>query len=120
MSPESVSKEVYAAFAEAFARAVTPEARKRVARDLDFWLSFTARKRVTADLPERLQRMRKRFEALAANFDLTYIPDTVVVKVSGDDRETWRMLTRGTDWFDPLPSEQATALVVKAALNERS
>ena len=117
MTPASVEKEMEASLSEAFARAVTRDARGRVAVSLDRWLSFTARKRTVPDLAERLERMRKRFAALAEDFTLTYRAKAAVVKVSGDAQETWHMLTRGTDWFDPLTPEQATVLVIKAVLD---
>lgn len=119
MTPDAPRKYLESALTDAFIRAVTWDARDRVAKSLDQWLSFTARKRTSEDLLERLERMRKRFTVLAENFTLAYSQNRVVVKVSGDAQETWYQLTRGTDWFDPLTPDQATALVIKAVLDER-
>jgi len=102
-------------FDKIFRQAVTDEARKKVAETLFAWLSFGARKRASAELPQQLEEMRKRFDVLAANFELRYINGKLVVKANGEAETTLRMLNRGTDWFDP--AEDVTGLIAGAVLD---
>jgi hypothetical protein len=85
----------------ALAEALEAGGRKRVEELWTNWISFTARKKPSEKLAKQLEDFRKRLKALADNLVLETGPQGVVVKVTGDDESTWRMLERGTDWFDP-------------------
>ena len=63
---------------------------------------LTARKKPLSDLPKRLEDFTKRIEALASNVQAFYFDGRIVIKATGDSESTFRMLNRGTDWFEPV------------------
>lgn len=65
------------------------------------WLSLTARKKPLANLPDRLEVMRKRIRELADEAEIHYEKGELVVRVVGDASRTLAMFERGTDWFEP-------------------
>jgi hypothetical protein len=111
---EGFLKAVETDFDRAFREAITPTARKKVQEALDAWLSFTARKKQSANLVQQEEQMRKRFQVLAENFQLHYEHGKLVVKANGDAESTLRMLEHGTYWFDPV--QDVTKLIAGAAL----
>lgn len=100
---------------QVFEKALTTQTRQKIAEQLFVWLSFTARKNQDGNLPAHLAEMRKRFISLSEVLELHYRRGKLVVKVSGDAKNTLRMLERGTDWFDP--AEDATGLIAGAVLH---
>ncbi len=102
-------------FDSVFSKAVNDVARKNVAEALFDWLLRVAHKKNSADLPQKLEQMRKRFDELANSFELHYQLGKLVVRTSGEAETTLRMLERGTDWFDP--ANDVTGLIAGAVLD---
>ena len=111
----ALTKELEDQFESVFSESVTDSARQHVSEALFAWLSFIARKKASANLPQQIEEMRKRFVVLANSFELHYVRGKLVVKASGEAENTLRMLERGTDWFDPAPD--VTGLIAGAVLD---
>ena len=82
---------------------VSPAQQARIASRLYRWLSLETRKKAVPDLIARLERMKERIDALAEIIEIEYFGSGIVVKAFVRSDETFRMLRRGTDWFDPHP-----------------
>lgn len=112
-----LEKDVLAWTDAALAEALNDGGRKRVEDLWTNWISFTARKKPSEKLPKQLEDFRKRLKALADNLVLQMGAQGVVVKATGNDESTWRMLERGTDWFDPTTN--VTEKTVEAVFGQR-
>jgi len=75
--------------------------RAQVAEKLMVWLAGEARKKPVADLPKRLESMRKKTEKMVEDMKITFEHGKLVVKVAGSSEDTWRMYRLGSDWFEP-------------------
>ncbi len=81
---------------------IPPESRMACAEMLYTWLSHTATKRPSADLPQKMEEARKRFVLLADQVNLAFDGNRVVARADGEAAEILRQLRRGTAWFTPF------------------
>lgn len=85
--------------------------RDAVVTELMTWLTDKARKKPVADLPVRLERVRKQLEKSVENFVVKVDKNKIVVTAEGSAYTVLRMFRLGTDWFEACPDIAETVLV---------
>ncbi len=88
---------------QCFLSTPTTEARDHVATEIMEWLLDRAVKKQCTDLDIRVAKMKLRVERMAKNMVVKFDAGKFVVKATGADEDTLRMLRNGTDWFLPHP-----------------
>jgi hypothetical protein len=108
MSEFAMTEQQFGGFGQLFvdilSERITPEVRAEMAKNLKDWLETEARVKPVPDIATRKAKMAVRFDKLAAVATFSKDGDEIVVKASGENSDTVKMLENGTDWFDPCES----------------
>lgn len=75
----------------------------RIVAALYTWLVNVARKKTLPDIDQRCSAMKKEFEQLVENMEVSITAGKWVVKAAGSSESTLKKLRLGTDWFDGSP-----------------